>query len=198
MDRGRDDEHVPDGQGDSERRQAEDPTLRVPSRARLLKSVARGCLGGFAATVVMTVYRIPAFKALPPTAEFWARYVRGGDVEEHFVPGLLLHLLYGVVGGGVYGVLASFVAVDDTATREWLSVLGGFGYGVALSVFGSRVVFVRVLGRELQPEDALVFHVGHAVYGVTLGTYVATSESAGDVYRESRRTRPDTEKQRRE
>ncbi len=145
----------------------------------------------------MTVYRIPVFKALPPTAEFWARFVGGGDVEEYLVPGLLLHLLYGVIGGAAYGILASVVDVDDPATRERLSVLGGFAYGLGLSAFGSRVVFVRLLGRELQSEDALVFHVGHAVYGVTLGTFVATSESAGDVYRESRRTRPDTATQRR-
>jgi len=77
-------------------------------------------------------------------------------------------------------------------------VLSGLAYCIGLSVFGSRVIFVRVLERELQPEDALVFHVGHAVYGVTLGTVVATSESAGDVSRESKQTRPDTAKQRRE
>ncbi|MFC6756311.1 MULTISPECIES: hypothetical protein [Haloarcula] len=170
----------------------------MPSRARLLRSLARGCVGGLVATVVMTVYRIPVFKALPPTAEFWARFVGGGDVEEYFVPGLLLHLLYGVIGGAVYGILASFVDVDDPVARERLSVLSGVAYGLGLSAFGSRVVFVRLLGRELQSEDALVFHVGHAVYGVTLGTFVATSEAAGDVYRESRRTRPDTAKQRRE
>ncbi|MBX0286380.1 hypothetical protein [Haloarcula salinisoli] len=182
----------------SERRQADERTLRVPSWARLLRSLARGSVGGLVATVVMTVYRIPVFKALPPTAEFWARFVGGGDVEEYFVPGLLLHLLYGVIGGAVYGILASFTDVDDPVARERLSVLGGLAYGLGLSAFGSRVVFVRLLGRELQSEDALVFHVGHAIYGVTLGTFVATSESAGDVYRESRRTRPDTEKQRRD
>ncbi len=171
--------------------------LRVPSRSRLLRSGVRGCIGGLAATVVMTVYRLPAFKALPPTAEFWARYVGGGDVEEYLVPGLLLHLLYGAVGCVVYGLVTSFADVSDPVTRERLSVLSGLGYALALSAFGSRVVFVRLLGRELQSEDALVFHVGHAIYGVTLGTFVATSEPAGDVYRESRRTRPDTPTQRR-
>ncbi|MDS0260658.1 hypothetical protein NDI56_14725 [Haloarcula sp. S1CR25-12] len=146
----------------------------------------------------MTVYRAPVFKALPPTAEFWARYVSGGDVEQHFVPGLVLHLLYGVVGGGVYGLLASFVDVSDPAVRERVSVAGGLGYGLCLSAIGSRVIFVRVLGRELQSEDALVFHVGHAVYGVTLGTYMASNEPVGSVYDESRRTRPATAKQRRQ
>jgi len=145
----------------------------------------------------MTVYRIPVFKALPPTAEFWARYVSGGDVEQHLLPGLLLHFAYGIAGGAVYGALASFVAVDDPVARERLSVLSGLAYGLALSAFGARVVFVHVLGRELQSADALVFHVGHAIYGVTLGTFLAASESAGDVYRESRQTRPDTPKQRR-
>jgi hypothetical protein len=146
----------------------------------------------------MTVYRIPVFRALPPTAEFWARYVGGGDAEEYLVPGLLLHFLYGTVGGGVYGLLASFVDVPDPDVRERGGVVGGLAYGLGLSAIGSRVVFVRVLGRELQSEDALVFHVGHAIYGVTLGTFVASSEPAGEVYRQSRRTRPPTDTQRRE
>lgn len=146
----------------------------------------------------MTVYRLPVFRGLPPTAEFWARYVGGGDVDQHFVPGLVLHILYGIVGGAAYGLLASVPTVDDHTESERVSVLRGLVYGLCLSAFGSRVVFVRLLGRELQSEDALVFHVGHAIYGVTLGTFVAASESPGDVYRESRRTRPDTDKQRRE
>jgi len=171
-------------------------TLRVPSRSGLVRSVARGCVGGVAATVAMTVYRIPAFKALPPTAEFWARYVSGEGAEDHFVPGLLLHVLYGVMGGAVYGLMASFTDIHDDNVRERVSVIGGFGYGLALSVFGSRVVFVRLLGRKLQPEDALVFHLGHAIYGVTLGTFVAASEPVGEVYDASTQTRPDTEKQR--
>lgn len=144
----------------------------------------------------MTVYRTPVFKALPPTAEFWARFVSGEDVEEHFGPGLVLHLLYGVVGGAVFGLLTSFVDVRDPTDRERLSVFGGLAYGLALSAFGARVVFVYLLGRELPSDGALVFHVGHAIYGVTLGTVLAADEPPGDVYRKSERTQPPTEKQR--
>ena len=127
------------------------PSIGVPSSGRLLRAVGRGCLGGFVATVVMTVYRVPVFRALPPTAEFWARYVGGGDAEEYFLPGLLLHVAYGTVAGGVYGALSSVYDGAAPARRERVSLLGGLVYGLVLSVVGSRIVFVRVLGRELQP-----------------------------------------------
>lgn len=144
----------------------------------------------------MTVYRIPVFRALPPTAEFWARYIGGGDAEEHIIPGLFLHFAYGTVAGGIYGFVVSFLDVRHPALRERVNLLGGLGYGLALSAIGSRLIFVRVIGRELKSEHALVFHVGHAIYGVSLGTWMASREYLGEVYHESKQTRPQTEKQR--
>lgn len=113
----------------------------------------------------MTVYRIPVFRALPPTAEFWARYVGGGDAEQYAVQGLVLHFVYGTVAGGIYGFLVSFLDVNDPVLRERANLVSGLGYGLALSAIGSRLIFVRVLGRKLKSEHALVFHVGHAIYG---------------------------------
>lgn len=178
------------------RRRARSWSPRVPSTARRLRSVGRGLLGGFVATVVMTAYRLPVFRALPPTAEFWARYVGGGEAEQYALQGLALHLGYGAAAGGVYGLLESVLDWRDPASRERAGLVAGLAYGLVLSVIGSRLIFVRVLGRELQSEHALVFHVGHAIYGATLGTFVASREAVGEVYEESERTRPPTETQR--
>lgn len=172
--------------------QGQDPltsgvSLRVPSFDRVLRTGIRGCLAGVVATVVMTVYRIPVFSALPPTSEFWARYVGGGDAEQYPLAGLVLHVSYGAAAGAMYGVLVSFVEMEGRVARERTNLLAGLAYGLVLSAIGSRFVFVRILGRELQPEHALVFHVGHAIYGVTLGTFMASREPVGDVYEESQR-----------
>ena len=99
-------------------------SVRVPTLARLLRTVGRGCTGGFIATVVMTVYRIPVFRALPPTAEFWARYIGGGDAEEYIVPGLFLHFVYGTAAGGTYGFIVSFLDVRNPILRERVNLLG--------------------------------------------------------------------------
>lgn len=171
-------------------------SLRIPSLLRLVRTVGRGCSGGFVATIVMTVYRLPVFEALPPTAEFWARYVGGGDAEQYLAPGLFLHFVYGTVGGAVYGFILSFLDVRGPVLRERATLGTGLLYGLVLSVIGSRVVLVRLLGRELQSEHALVFHAGHAIYGLTLGTFFGSREDPGEVYEESKQTRPETEKQR--
>lgn len=147
-----------------------------------LRAVARGCVGGLIATVVMTLYRMPIFRALPPTAEFWAQYVGGGEAEEYPLVGFVLHLLYGAAAGAAFG--PAFAALDSRTSvgRDELGVGAGLTYGLVLSAFGSRVLLRRLLGRELEPEHALVFHVGHAIYGLTLGTWLASRERLGEVY----------------
>lgn len=147
-----------------------------------LGAVVRGCVGGLVATAVMTAYRIPIFRALPPTAEFWARYVGGGDAEQYFLEGLLLHFSYGTAAGGAFGALLSFVHPRSRLDRELTTLVAGLVYGLLLSAFGSRVVFRYVLRRDLEPEEALVFHVGHVVYGLTLGTWIGSRERYGEVY----------------
>lgn len=130
----------------------------------------------------MTLYRLPIFRALPPTAEFWARYVGGGDAEDYPIQGFVLHLFYGMVAGGVFYPL--FVAISRRSPnhRDLLGVVCGAGYGLALSLIGTRIVFRRVLDRGLESEHALVFHVGHLIYGLTLGTWLASREPLGEVY----------------
>lgn len=130
----------------------------------------------------MTLYRVPIFRGLPPTAEFWAHYVGHGDAEDYPIQGLVLHLLYGVVAGGVFGPLFAVVSRRYPAHREPLSVVCGAGYSLVLSLVGTRIIFRRVLDRGLAPDHALVFHVGHLIYGLTLGTWLGSREPLGDVY----------------
>jgi len=54
------------------------------------QSPERGAL----ATLVMTAYRLPVTRSLPPTAEFWVQYVSRSDPYDHPVVALALHAVY--------------------------------------------------------------------------------------------------------
>lgn len=168
---------------DSTRRDSEQSFGRSTApRWNVFRAMIRGVVGGLIATVLMTLYRFPLFRALPPTAEFWATFVRGGEPEQYPIAGLLLHFVYGGVAGGVFG--AGFNAIDFKSERD--RRLGAIGlsmvYGIALSVFGTRVIFKRLLGEELEPDEGTVFHVAHVIYGLTLGTWMSSHERLGEVY----------------
>lgn len=64
-----------------------------------------------------------------------------------------------------------------------LGVIGlALMYGLALSVFGTRFVFHYLLDEKLEPDEAVIFHVGHVIYGLTLGTWISFRERKGEVY----------------
>lgn len=154
--------------------------VSVPG-TRLLRRLVRGVVGGLIATALMTLYRFPVFRALPPTADFWATYVGDGDAETHPGVGLLLHFLYGGVAGGLFGVATGGLDGEDDATG--LAVMGlSVAYGFALSAFGTRFVFRYLLDEELEPDEAVIFHAGHLVYGLALGTWLSFDERAGEAY----------------
>lgn len=127
----------------------------------------------------MTVYRLPVFRALPPTAEFWARFVAGGEPADHPLAGLALHLGYGGAAGAVFGAVFSLVPTRDWLRRELAGVVLGAVYSLVLSAFGARVLLGRLLDLHPDPDERVAFHVGHLVYGLTLGTWVGVRASAG-------------------
>lgn len=143
----------------------------VPPR---LRRAAVGLLGGLVATLTMTTFRMPVSASPPPTADFWARYVGGGEPGDHVLVGLLLHLGYGTAAGGLFATLATVPPTGTALSREVRGVLAGLGYGLLLSVFGERALLVGLLGMDLDPDERFVFHASHVVYGLTLGTWVGS------------------------
>jgi hypothetical protein len=144
---------------------------------------ANGAVGGALATAVMTTYRMPVSASLPPTAEFWARYVAGGEPDDHPVPALVLHLAYGASAGSAFGVLfRRFRRRSDTDESREAGGLGlGALYALLLSVFGEKVILGRLLSMDLDATESLVFHVGHLVYGLSLGSWVASESTLDDL-----------------
>lgn len=148
----------------------------------LLAAATNGAVGGFLATVTMTVYRMPVARSLPPTEEFWTCYGLGDERERSPLVALLLHLAYGVGAGTVFGVVFATVDPGDEseAAREVRSIALSTLYGVALSLFGQYVILGRLLSMDLDADEALVFHGGHLVYALTLGTWVGSRVGGAD------------------
>ncbi|WP_206425126.1 hypothetical protein [Halosimplex salinum] len=161
-------------------------TNRADEATETVGRLRRGLEGGALATFVMTAHRLPVTRSLPPTAEFWSMVV-GGTPRDHPVAALVLHFAYGIAAGGVFAALfprRSSVHVDEAEygtpdrSREVSTTVAGLLYGAVLSVVGEYVVLGALLRTD--PDDRFVFHVGHVLYGITLGAWVGT------------RTRPET------
>lgn len=120
-------------------------------------ALRRGVKGGFVATVVMTAFRIPIAQSLPPTTNFWAKYIGTGGPADYTLQAVLRRLLYGI-GSGV--VFASFCAPPEIgleAKNEWQGILRATLFGLLLSVFGVRVVLKRLLGWSLSRTSGSSF-----------------------------------------
>jgi hypothetical protein len=138
-----------------------------------VSAIKYGSIGGLVATLSMTIFRMPTSKSLPPTARFWAKYAGSGEPEEYPTIALALHLLYGIMGGIVFALLTPGSGDAEEVAESKGAVLGTV-YGIALSVFGTKVMLERILDLDLDTDERLVFHISHIVYGLTLGTWVGS------------------------
>ncbi|MXV62927.1 hypothetical protein GS429_12785 [Natronorubrum sp. JWXQ-INN-674] len=134
----------------------------------------RGLQAGFVATIIMTAFRLPILRSLPPSANFWSQYVTGDDPEEHPVAGLVLHFAYGVQAGAIFGALFALQDAERSIEPEQRGLVWGSIYGMALSAFGSQIMLKELLGIKLDTDELALFHAGHLVYGLSLGAWVGS------------------------
>jgi hypothetical protein len=135
-----------------------------------MTSVIAGLAGGLAATIVMTVLmRVMGDGGPPPTAGLVSTFA-GGEPEDHAMPGMVLHLVYGIVAGGVFAVGAPVIGVEF----ESIAVAVGLGllYGVVLMIGGMAFWMRAVIGMEPDREMMLTFGTVHVVYGLVLGAFL--------------------------
>ncbi|PCR91646.1 DUF6789 family protein [Natrinema ejinorense] len=148
-------------------------------------AVARGIQGGFVATLIMTAFRLPLLRSLPPSANFWSQYVTGDDPDGHPIAGLALHLFYGVSSGALFGGLFSLYTAGRSIEPEQRGLVWGSVYGMVLSAFGIQVMLQELLDIRLEADELALFHAGHLVYGLSLGAWVGSrTEGVEDPERE--------------
>jgi len=135
-----------------------------------MASLIAGLIGGLVATIVMTVLMSTRSDGgPPPTAGLVAKFA-GGDPEEYAMPGMALHLLYGIGAGVVFAIGVPLVGLSFDS----LAVAAGLGllYGIVLMI-GGMVFWMRtVIGMDPDRNMMVTFGVVHVVYGVVLGAFL--------------------------
>ena len=127
-----------------------------------------GLVGGLIATIVMTVFMMAlGDDSPPPTAVFWSKYIGAGDPDDYTMPGMLLHVFYGVVAGAVLAVGLPVVGFGDVGLTTALGI--GLAYGVVLFVGAAACWMNVVLALEPERKQVGMFLLFHLVYGVVLG-----------------------------
>lgn len=136
-----------------------------------MATVLSGLVGGLLATIVMTMFMMAlGDDSPPPTAALWAKYVGDGPPEEYVMPGMLLHMLYGIGAGAVFVVLAEALGYGLTSLTT--AVVAGVLYAVALMLVGMVFWMKIVIGLDADAKTAGMFGFFHLVYGVVLGAVV--------------------------
>ncbi len=145
------------------------------SRAEHAASASvRGLQAGFVATCIMTAFRLPILRSLPPSANFWTQYVADGEPDDHPIAGLVLHLIYGMSAGAVFGGLFALQDAERSIEAEQRGIIWGSVYGMVLSAFGSQIMLKEILDIRLENDELALFHAGHLVYGLALGAWVGS------------------------
>lgn len=134
-------------------------------------ALLNGLVGGFVATIVMTVFMMAlGDDSPPPTALFWSKYVGDGDPDEYMMQGMALHLLYGIIAGVVFVVAVPLLGLSIGSMTT--AVLYGLAYGVVLFI-GAAVFWMNIV-LDLDPEMPMVamFLLFHLIYGAVLGVWL--------------------------
>ncbi|MFB6227882.1 MAG: hypothetical protein ABEH88_04755 [Halobacteriales archaeon] len=137
-----------------------------------MTSVIAGLAGGLAATIVMTaLMMVMGEGGPPPTAALVSKFA-GGEPEDYAMPGMVLHVIYGIVAGAVFAVGGPVVGVGF----ESIAVAVGVGllYGVVLMIGGMAFWMRAVIGMDPDRDMMVMFGTVHVVYGLVLGAFLGT------------------------
>lgn len=147
-----------------------------------------GLWGGFVATIVMTLVGLWITPDVdpPPTADLLARFDGNGHPVDYETEGLVLHLVYGTIGGLLFALAfpvgSRIVGASATSglplDRVLIGLAAGLGYGAVLFAVGivgwSWAVLGKLSPRQFEANRHLlwVFFIVHVVYGGILGLWV--------------------------
>jgi hypothetical protein len=135
-----------------------------------MASLLAGLAGGLVATIVMTIVMMAMGDGgPPPTAALVAKFA-DGDPADYAMPGMVLHLLYGIGAGGVFAVGVPLLGFDLEAIGVAVGL--GLAYGLVLMVGGMLFWMRTIIGIEPDRDTITLFGTVHVVYGVVLGAFL--------------------------
>jgi hypothetical protein len=135
-----------------------------------MASVTAGLAGGLVATIVMTaVMMVMGDGGPPPTAALVAKFA-GGDPADYAMPGMILHLVYGIVAGAVFAVGIPLLGFSLGSIGVAIGL--GLVYGIVLMIGGMLFWMRVVIGMEPAKGMMMMFGTVHVIYGVVLGAFL--------------------------
>ena len=139
-------------------------------QSHTMTSLIAGLAGGLVATIVMTVVMMTmGDDSPPPTAALVAKFA-GGDPEEYAMPGMLLHVLYGIGAGAVFAVGVPIVGLELSSIVVAVGL--GLAYGIVLMIGGMLFWMRGIIGLEPDKGMMMTFGTVHVIYGVVLGAFL--------------------------
>jgi len=137
-----------------------------------MSTVLAGLAGGLIATILMTVVMmVMGDGGPPPTAMLVAKFA-GGEPADYEMPGMALHMLYGIVAGAVLAVGAPLAGLGFSSMAVAVGI--GLVYGVVLLIVGMAFWMKAVIGADADRDTMMTFVVVHLVYGIVLGAFLGT------------------------
>lgn len=126
-----------------------------------------GLVGGLVATIVMTMFMmLLGDDSPPPTAALWAKYIGDEGPAAYMMPGMALHMMYGIGAGGAFALIATTAGLGvDTLAG---ALVWALAFAAVLTVVGMVFWMRVVLAMEPEPKTAATFGLFHAAYGVVL------------------------------
>ncbi|MCL7418710.1 MAG: hypothetical protein M8354_12850 [Halalkalicoccus sp.] len=135
-----------------------------------MASLLAGLVGGLIATIVMTVVMMMVGDGgPPPTARLVSKFA-GGTPEDHAMPGMALHMVYGLGAGVVFALGVPLVGLGFGSLG--LAIGLGLVYGVVLMIGGMMFWMRTVIGMEPDRGTMTTFAAAHVTYGVVLGAFL--------------------------
>jgi hypothetical protein len=135
-----------------------------------MASVIAGLAAGLVATIVMTILMmVMGDGGPPPTAGLVAKFA-GGEPEDYAMPGMVLHVIYGIVAGVVFAVGVPLVCLNFGSFAVAVGL--GLVYGIIVMI-GGMVFWMRMdIGMDPDRDMMVMFGVVHLIYGVVLGAFL--------------------------
>lgn len=141
--------------------------------------VLAGIVGGFVATVVMSMLMMPMMKGQPmPTAIMASKFLNKKTPAQNKMLGMVLHFFYGIVAGLVFALIADALwGLGDETT----GAIVGYALGWGVLLWLGSFMWMMILGMtkmmaSMSGGQKMKMMGGqlmmHLVYGAVLGVII--------------------------